>query len=260
MSADLNTTITIKGTPEELLAMLKVLKVFSTEKYVQYREKRDCGYINFVRVNSKASVCCVDNVSDEELLDFASNAGGKLVVDAGGPWGVFNQPGDVGLFEALADAAPGAQFEGHITGFITGADVAHSGELIDGKLYLSDYMIADEELPNLYVDEVEKKLPYSKFCKLFNVDKDEFEYDDYGCFLEEAAEEGFPFEMDYETFVDFYEGFNPSEEQYAAALEEIASLGIVEFDTFRESVNVDEYTEWSVYDPSTKKYSKLDKK
>lgn len=39
MSADLNTEITLRGNKVELIAMLKVLKMFETDKLEQYRQK-----------------------------------------------------------------------------------------------------------------------------------------------------------------------------------------------------------------------------
>ena len=201
MSADLNTSITMKGTFEELLSMLKVLQQFETEKLQQYRKKKDCGYIDSVNVRGTSGEISIFELSEQKLIDFLTGAGNELFVEASGPWGCFCEPGEVGLFEALAEVAPTASFEGNINGFVTGADVNHTGKLIDGKLYLSDYYVADETLPELYREEVEKKLSHSKFCRLFKVDKEEFDPEYYCDFLMEVSEEGFPNEIDYDTFM-----------------------------------------------------------
>ena len=254
MSADLNTSITMRGSFEELLSMIKVLQLFESEKLQQYRTTKDCGYIEWVNVQGASGVIRTSELSEQKLIEFLSNAGNELIIDAAGPWGAFCEPGEVGLFEALSEAAPNAFFDGNINGFVTGADVSHIGKLIDGKLHLTDYYVADETFPELYVEEVEKKLSYSKFCKLFNVDKEEFELEYYSDFIMEASEEGFPNEMDYDTFMEFCDCAEIDEEQFENALNQVADLGIVDFETFCESINEDDFSTKSVYNPIEKVY------
>ena len=256
MSADLNTAITVQGTPEELSAILKVLRAYETEKLEQYRAQHNCGYLEDVAASGAGGECSTAELTDDEIEAFAAEAGAEITVDAGGPWGAFNFPGDIGLFEAMADAAPTAAFKGQIDGFITGADVSCRAELRDGLLYISEYAIPDEEIPELYIKDFKKKLPYSKFCKLFKVDKDEFDKDCYEDFILEAGEEGFPDDIEYDTFVDLCYGSEIEEEQFEEAIEKISELALVDFDTFRDSVDRNEYAEKHVYDPKTKAYSK----
>ena len=190
MSADLNTAITFHGNKAELSAIMKILRNYETEKLEQYRTQRNCGYINWVTVSGESGECRTEKMTDEEIESFASTAGTKVIINASGPWGVFNFPGDVGLFEAMADVAPNAMFTGHMDGFITGADVSCSVELRDGLMHISEYAIPDEEFPELYTEDFKKKLPYAKFCKLFKVDKEEFDKDSYEEFIYEAGDEG----------------------------------------------------------------------
>ncbi len=254
MSADLNTSIDMRGTTEELLSMLKVLRVFETEKREQYQKNRNCGYIESVKISGASGRISSARLSDQEMIDFLAEAGTELRVQAAGPWGAFHEPGEAGLFEALAEAAPNAYFDGMISGFITGADVSHSGTLTDCKLLLSNYYVADETFPELYVEDVKKKLSYAKFCRLFKVDKEEFESDCYGDFLMDAMDEGFPSDMDYDSFMDLCDCSEIDEEQFEAAIEKTAELGIVDFETFRETFDEDAFCQTSIYDPVTKTY------
>lgn len=256
MSADLNTVISIQGNQEELFAVLKVLRSYETEKRDQYRTQRNCGYIDHVVVTGALGDCRIEKMIDEELMTFLSTAGEKLIITTGGPWGAFYTPSEAGLFEAMADVAPDATFRGSTEGFVTGADVSYSVELSDGLMHISECLIPNEEFPELYIKEFKEKLPYAKFCKLFKVDKEEFDKDSYEEFIDEAGNEGFPNEMDYDTFIEICYGSEIDEDKFEDAVEKVSELGIVDFDTFRDEIDMDEYAEKSIYDPKTKTYSK----
>lgn len=256
MSADLSTSISMRGNQEALAAMLKVLRSFETEKREQYRTQRNCGYLEGVSVTGASGTCRTERMTDEEIQAFAATAGGELSIGAGGPWGVFNFPGDVGLFEALADVAPDAAFVGQIDGFITGADVFHRAELADGVMQIAEYNIPDEEIPELYTADFKKKLSHAKFCKLFKVDRDDFDRDCYEEFIYEAGAEGFPSEMDYDTFLEFCDCAEIDEDKFEAAIEKVSELGVVDLDTFRDDIDREDYMEKRIYDPRTKTYSR----
>ena len=49
-AADFNTGATIKGTKEEVLAILKVVLDYNTTKKEQYNQKRNCPYLTSVYV------------------------------------------------------------------------------------------------------------------------------------------------------------------------------------------------------------------
>nr|MBQ4456427.1 hypothetical protein [Clostridia bacterium] len=256
MAADLNTIIKIQGTSEELLSMLKVLKKFGTEKLERYRDKHDCGYIEQINVSGPINKQNIEGATNDELMKLVSDCITELTVTASGPYGYFFEPNEVRLFEELAEAAPNSFFTGRISGFITGADVSQSAELKDRKLYLSDYVMNDETLPEIYVDETLRKLPYSKFCRLFKINKEDFDSDSYGDFIMEVSEEGFPTEMDYDTFLDYCDSSEIDEDKYEAAIEKINELGVTDYETFCDSINEDDFSEKRVYDPVTKTYQK----
>ena len=249
MSADLNTSITVKGNEEELLAILKILSMFENENCERYRTKHDCAYFDCVYANGKR----IKDLSDEATTDFLKEAEGELQVEASGPYGVFDKLCEVGLFEAMADAAPGAWFRGNSSGFVTGADVSLDAELKDGTLHLAEYYMADEVLPDEYKKIIQNKLPYEQFCKLFKIDEGEFDEECYLDFIEEAIGEcGFP-DMDYDQFIEYCESSSVSEDEYDQAVGQIQSIDLMDFDTFRDTIDEEEYTEHRVYDPTDKK-------
>jgi hypothetical protein len=145
MSADLITEIQIRGTKEEIMAILQVVRYFENEKYEQYKEKRDCPYIQSVRISSNGKSLMTKGMSDNDIDTFISDSGNEVNLSANGPFGVYYMLEDVGLFEAISVAAPTAAFSGSSDGYITGASVALTGELLNGTLYLRNYYEADED-------------------------------------------------------------------------------------------------------------------
>ena len=146
MSADVITEIRISGTKEEIKAMLLVIRDFENEKYVQYKEKRDCAYIQSVRVTSNGRSSYTKVMSDEEIDSFVSVCSNTVDITANGPFGVYYTLEDVRLFETISEAAPKAVFSGSSEGYITGASVALIGKLKEGILHLQNYYEADEDM------------------------------------------------------------------------------------------------------------------
>lgn len=76
------------------------------------------------------------DLSDDDLQEFVASIGNRLLVEASGPWGAV-EPRDVGLVEALAEAAPTAFFDSYVSGSVYEERIGYSAELIKGKLYLT---------------------------------------------------------------------------------------------------------------------------
>lgn len=144
MSADVITEIRISGTKEEIKAMLLAIRYFENEKFVQYKEKRDCAYIQSVRVTSNGRSSHTKVMSDEDIDAYISVCSNTVDITANGPFGVYYTLEDVGLFETISEAAPKAVFSGSSEGYITGASVALTGKLKEGILHLQNYYEADE--------------------------------------------------------------------------------------------------------------------
>ena len=137
-AADFNTGVTLRGTREELLAMLKVLKSYATEKHEQYAKERNCAYLNSVylaRYQSAGLGQRINDMTDEDMLNLIDTCKNVIDVDASGPYGRFGFLSEVDLFREMAEAAPTASFEGGMGGFSTGGDQAAAYELKDGLLY-----------------------------------------------------------------------------------------------------------------------------
>ena len=126
MSSDFSTELTVRGTKEAYLAILKVLHTYADERYQQYREHRNCWYLDKK----------IGEVTEKTLENYLKN--GVFSILLGGPYGVMNGPmmDEVDLFERLADAAPGCSFEGSISGWDPGANQRIDAKLADGLLYL----------------------------------------------------------------------------------------------------------------------------
>ena len=117
MSADFSTELQIGGSKKELRAALKVLIGFSNDEDI---------YLDGVRIGKTNEKGTMDHSScvylrgfksKEEIDKFLDSLNGKMMVEAGGPYGHFGMLEEVGLFTELADAAPDANIAGSISGF-----------------------------------------------------------------------------------------------------------------------------------------------
>lgn len=158
MTADFLTEIILKGSKSELLSMIKVLKEFEDSGREQFIEN--------VCVQGRNNECYIADMDDDEIEAFISEAGKKLTVQASGPWGDFYSPVEVGIFEALAEAAPEAYFEGDISGEAY-EFFKVNGTLMNGMLSLTDCESGD-------VDSIKKRIydPIAKTYRYVKVEED----------------------------------------------------------------------------------------
>lgn len=222
MPAELSGSVTLKWTSEELLAMLKVLRSWS-EKY-RYKERGDT--YTYSAVKGASAWCYPEEMTNEEMKKFLSDSGEELDVSLS-LGGGFCPPFDIALFDELAAIAPTAYFKGYMTGFDPGADMGSRFELKNEKLHTEDYYFEGDAYKDIWVEDFENKLSYSKFCKLFKIDKEEFVQDDFYDFITEIAEEGFPSGIDYEEFV---------------------KLGIVDYEDFQDQISPFDYADKGIVD------------
>ena len=122
MSAEFDTTVTIKGSEDELKALLKVLRYYQDEMYERYCNGEECAYLEDF------------SASDEEILATAKNNGGSVEFEIIGPYGYFVDPDEIELFDDMAKAAPNSYFKCHVEGFNCGADIDYTYELKDGEV------------------------------------------------------------------------------------------------------------------------------
>lgn len=283
MSADLSTEIKITGTKEELTNMLKVIFNYTTINYEQYKQTGVGLYLDLVTVKSNnKKIKITQNTKESEIEEFSNSLKTTLELEAGGLYGSIGSFDDIAsnsekiplsiredlkqfpyisslspaLFKDLATAAPNANFKGIFSGFITGADVSLEAELKNKKLYLSSYYEDNEFFSEIYPKAIMKQLSHAKFCKIFKVDKDDFDKDCYIDFINEAIRyEGFP-DMDYDDFTSYCDSTELDEDEYEEALEKIENIEFIDFDTFYDNYNKSELTTSAIYNPLTEKYEK----
>lgn len=136
-AADYNTGANLKGTKEEIFAMLMIMRSYATEKREQYRQKRNCPYFMGVHINGTDDFKLRRDLlifSDEDLMAFIEENKCNVDVEANGPYGVFGMLDEVDVFHEMAEAAPNAQISGGMGGFGTGGDQYANFELKDGRM------------------------------------------------------------------------------------------------------------------------------
>ena len=147
-AADFNAGATIKGTKEEVLAILKVVLDYNTTKKEQYNKKRNCPYLTSVYVrgaDEKGMGTRLAPAEDADFLKFIEEKNCEIVIDASGPYGSFGLLEEVDIFHDMAEAAPNASFSGGMGGFGTGGDQFANFELKDGLLYCKYSLPSDDE-------------------------------------------------------------------------------------------------------------------
>lgn len=186
MSAELNTELKIQGTDEELLSMIKVLQSFATDNFKQYKNNYDCAYLDNVTMDTDDDIIFLEDATDEAVKKIISESDNELDLEISGPYGIFEDLDEVGLFEKLADAAPNAYFYASVEGFLTGGDVSQKAVLKDGVLVLSSKMFDDDfgdEEPifetNVAYNPITKEyseLDDETLCENLLLDEDEEEF------------------------------------------------------------------------------------
>ena len=260
MSADLNMSISMRGTQEELTAMLQVLKLYATTKHDQYTAKRNCAFLTSVEITCPRPSCYLQWASDEEISELVAKTGcGELTATAGGPYGYYGEVREIGLFEAMADAAPGAWFQCSISGFVGSLDVFHSAELEYGLLMVRASN-TDEDPINLYAKDFMKKFSNSEFCELFEVDEEECDEDVYTEFISAAADQGIFNFLDEdslfydsfsELFSEYFEDFEADEDMIETFRQRLCDLGIESYQEFSITADFSDPTKSYTYDPSS---------
>ena len=221
MAADLNTSIILKGTKEELKVALGSMMKLTTTK-------------NF-------HLDCFEN--EEALVKKIESSDGEVEFYFGGPYGHFASLEETDIFEQIISAAPNIYLNGKIEGFTTGQSEAAVAETKEGKLYLKYFVLFDEDD---YVNMVEETLPFEEFCSVFGLDEDETDIDQYY----ELIGDDELLSLDYEKFCNLFEAEETSEEDFADGIEKIKGLGISD----RETYEADFWGDEIVFDPVTKEY------
>lgn len=250
MSADFHTFITVSGTQDELLAVLKVLRFYERDLAERYRSSRDCAYIELVNVKEGIDTSYfsgkeLDSLTEEDIVALAAEMDGAMSVRASGPYGIFSLVEEVPLFQDIAEAAPGAVFTGEISGFSDEVNQEAKGELKEGLLNLYYSYHSNEGDWKARIEKIAELLPYDEFIERFKLDEDEFEEDFYAGLI---GDYDFP-NLGYKEFMDYCECSKITEAEYDQEIEKIRQLLEPEQETEEIEVEPD-----SIYDPVNKEY------
>jgi hypothetical protein len=149
MSCELETSITIRGTQVQLVAMLKVLQTFeNAEEYKAW----DLFFHVWETVNGKPKRASLSAMTEQDLTRLAAGSDGSLSLFADGPRG---DAYDTEPFEQLAQAVPDGEFSGRIEGIWAGEDILHTAEYADGHLELYQRSQEDYMWENYGIDDSE---------------------------------------------------------------------------------------------------------
>ena len=157
MSACIDTNITMKGSLEELLDMIKVLE--------------DSKYLSGHMIKKKY----IKDISEEELKKLIEDSNNEITIYMMGPYGIFEELSNTKVFETLADVSPNAYFTGTMEGFTGSSNVSLTGKLENKKLYLSYSDTSSVGGYESYMKYLDKVFPKKKFCKLFKIDLDDLD-------------------------------------------------------------------------------------
>lgn len=146
MPADINTTIIVNGTKDQLIAFYKAAKRICEEKLQQYRTQRDCYYFDICSMSCppETNKLYLQSAAKDTIERFLSSVTDTLLLEISGPYGCFNGIDELAFFEPLAEAVPDCKFTGRIEGFDPGGTLLQIGELEAGILTLK-YLYCDDE-------------------------------------------------------------------------------------------------------------------
>ena len=252
-TADLDFNLEIKGTPDEITALLKIMR--------EYAGGKDGVYFSSVSadINGQTFRFSLTAADDEEFLTAIRTNTKPIDIHALGPFGRYGMINDVDIFRDMAEAAPNAEFTGSVVGFAGYADQSLNTRLENGKLYISYFYLSDDVRGEAESDYFSTYLPYEKFIDIFGLDAEEFDTEAYEEFLndciggcENIAE--FFEDTDYEEFLDMLDAdCSISEEKYEEIAEQFSDDDYDDFGEFLENNGYAECQEY-VYDPVKKEY------
>lgn len=229
MSACIDTNITMKGSLEELLDMIKVLE--------------DSKYLSGHMIKKKY----IKDISEEELKKLIEDSNNEITIDMMGPYGIFEELSNTKVFETLADVSPNAYFMGTMEGFTGGSNVSLTGKLENKKLYLSYSDTSSVGGYESYMKYLDKVFSKKKFCKLFKIDLDDLDEEDY--------EDFFTCEylnmIDIDSFMDYFSYSEIDEDEFIEAQKKFEKFNIYDYYSF-ETISAEENAIDWVYDPVNK--------
>lgn len=252
-TADLDFNLEIKGTPDEITAMLRIMSEY-------FSLGKNGVYFSFSTaiINGESFRFYSASEENEKIFEAAKSAD-SVKITANGPFGSYGELNDVDIFRDMAEAAPNAEFFGTISGFAGYADQSIRVRLADGNLKINTYYLSDDVRGEAEFNYFSTYLPYEKFIDIFGLDADEFDTEMYEEFMgnevscmESPAE--FFEETEYEEFLELLDAdCSISEDEYNEIVEQFSEEDYEDFETFLK-INDFAICEEYNYDPVKKEY------
>ncbi len=250
-TADLSFDMRIKGTPEEVASILKIM--------LEYDQGKNGAYFSCTRITvgeQNFSVILKDN---DKLMAAINGNSGTAEISALGPFGKYGELDEIDIFREMAQAAPNASFTASITGFAGYADQSLHADLSNGSLKVSTSYLSDDCRGEGELEYYSNNLPYDKFTELFKLDGEEFDEAAYEDFLSEnfccydTIGEFFE-ETEYEDFIELFDAECPlTEDEYIEITEQFTDMDCETCGEYLENAGY-EIRETYTYDPVEKKY------
>ena len=115
MTAEYEFNLTFKGTTEELVSMLKIMKRYDDFDNDIYLEEIELFH-NEEPIEFDDDFPSLLEMGEDELINIAKEHGSPIEVFAWGPYGNIFMLNEANIFRELAEAAPGAFLEASIEG------------------------------------------------------------------------------------------------------------------------------------------------
>ena len=265
MSVCYSTSLTITGKKKELISVLKYLNNYNKNHKKIYF---DCMKAKFESKRLPKSLKnnlfingSVSSISDEglekKLIDLNDMKEYSIYITADGPYGKFATIEEVDFFKDLADISLDITFDGEIVGGESIPEDRLEVKYSNKKLYSKCFQFCDDDNNDVYIEEIEKLLPYNKFCELLKVDKSNFSELDYDYFvLEEIGIQYFPHFYSYNEFIKKCEVSYINKEEYQEAIKEVEKLELPYLEEFNKRKN--DNFDISEYDSLTRTWKKVD--
>ena len=251
MTVDFDLGITMNGTPEEIAALVGVIR--------HYSGNETAAYINCVSLNKGDKSCHLSCASEEDIKKFIEENNAPIDVSACGPYGHYCTVDEFDMFEKMADAAPGAYFKGCISGGTSYTTESVNCELVNGKMHVVTSCLCYDELSDAYLEYVKENLPFDEFIALFGLNPEVVDEDMYDELINlSLVDEELPFhEIDLESFIENLDidAEDVDETLFVSAMEKISEMDIMDYYNFIDD-DANEYgsTQKYDYDPIARTY------
>lgn len=222
MSTYVYTNIILNGNVEEIIKVIDIIKKNKYLNYIRYKDKN------------------LDNVSKDELNVLFKNCN-EIKLEINGPYGRYKELIDTKIFEEISVAVPNISFQGIIKGNLSENNVELKAELKNKILYFEYFeSFSDDNENDKYLDYIHSAFPMKKFCKIFNINEEKIDEENYENFLS-----GGDFDtIKYEDFIFYFKDSNLTEESFKNAMNNLIKLNIMDYNSFAETIRKEKYRKW----------------